>query len=320
MTTNERLKDEQIKDILQNIKKGPKAHLISDCPLCNKEGHFYFNTLTQQWDCKKCGESGNVLSLLFKLGKTNLIRKFVDITNPLQQKIIHFIEDNKEEIEQKSNLKPIKLPIGFKYVNDHPYLRTRNFKQGDYQKYKVGKTALLTKLEDYVIFPVMENGDCYGYVARLGYEDKNKPKYLNSKTDFHLLLYGLDEIEFFVDTVILVEGILTKKACEERLGLKRTDPVRVCATFGKKISIQQILKLILKGVKNIILIFDEDARKEAQIYSQKIQEYFEQVFVGLVSGGDLDECSDEQFAFCFQNLMEPTEFKYNVLKSKSILL
>ncbi len=42
--------------------------LILDCPLCRKEKHFYVNRFTGLWDCKKCGESGNLYQLKARLG------------------------------------------------------------------------------------------------------------------------------------------------------------------------------------------------------------------------------------------------------------
>jgi ribosomal protein L37AE/L43A len=36
----------------------------ADCPFCDKEQHFFINKTTGQWDCKVCGESGNVYGFL----------------------------------------------------------------------------------------------------------------------------------------------------------------------------------------------------------------------------------------------------------------
>lgn len=38
-----------------------------DCLLCGKDRHFYVNPETGQWDCKSCGEKGNVFTFLEKL-------------------------------------------------------------------------------------------------------------------------------------------------------------------------------------------------------------------------------------------------------------
>jgi len=42
-------------------------NLVGDCPFCGKDRHFYAHKETGQWDCKKCGESGNMFSFLDKI-------------------------------------------------------------------------------------------------------------------------------------------------------------------------------------------------------------------------------------------------------------
>src|SRR5690349_16178294 len=38
-----------------------------DCPLCGKALHFYLRNSTGQWDCKACGEAGNIVTIMTKL-------------------------------------------------------------------------------------------------------------------------------------------------------------------------------------------------------------------------------------------------------------
>lgn len=40
------------------------TQVIGTCPLCNKTKHFYINRDTGLWDCKSCGEKGNIYTLL----------------------------------------------------------------------------------------------------------------------------------------------------------------------------------------------------------------------------------------------------------------
>lgn len=47
------------------LSKAGKQH-VGDCPFCADDGHFFINE-DGQWDCKKCGESGNAYSFLAKL-------------------------------------------------------------------------------------------------------------------------------------------------------------------------------------------------------------------------------------------------------------
>lgn len=44
----------------------------SDCPLCLKEEHFFVNDKTGQFNCKKCGETGNVYSFMTKFHAMSL--------------------------------------------------------------------------------------------------------------------------------------------------------------------------------------------------------------------------------------------------------
>ena len=328
---NARLDDDQVYDLLSNINKGPKNHLISDCPICGKERHFYFNVITQRWDCKKCGKAGDIIYLLSLLGKLGLIRRFVDVTKELQNKIVNLLEETSKELTEEDLILPkVRMPIGFEEVSNHNYLKSRGFSEEDYKRYPVGVTDVNTKFEDYVIFPVLEDKLPRAFIGRktwtkdqfLVHEKKYghaPPRYNNSKTNFQLLLYGLDEIMFYVDTAILVEGIFTKIATDRRLDIQEGDPFRCLATFGKKISKAQIMKLLLRGIKNIIIVFDPDAVNEAYKYARELQKYFDKVQVGFVSGGDLDDCSDEAFIRCFQRLMDPIEFKNSIIQKKKLI-
>lgn len=43
-----------------------RKEMRTDCPFCDKPNHLYLNTETTQWECKRCGESGNFYTLLTK--------------------------------------------------------------------------------------------------------------------------------------------------------------------------------------------------------------------------------------------------------------
>ena len=76
---NVKLDDDDLKSILDNPRSGPKNHFISDCPMCGKSRHFYINRDSQLWDCKKCGEQGNIILLLSHLGKLFLLGEYKSI-------------------------------------------------------------------------------------------------------------------------------------------------------------------------------------------------------------------------------------------------
>lgn len=44
-----------------------------DCPFCSKEGKFFINADTTQWDCKSCGLSGNATTFIRKLWEASTL-------------------------------------------------------------------------------------------------------------------------------------------------------------------------------------------------------------------------------------------------------
>ena len=48
--------------------KEANGELITNCLFCDKDGHLYFNKATGQYDCKRCGETGNIFTLAKHLG------------------------------------------------------------------------------------------------------------------------------------------------------------------------------------------------------------------------------------------------------------
>ena len=61
-------------------------HATADCPYCLKEAKFYINTETNQWDCKSCGESGNLYTFLaylheFSLRENTKVSDYKDIAD-----------------------------------------------------------------------------------------------------------------------------------------------------------------------------------------------------------------------------------------------
>ena len=43
--------------------------IVNECPICHDtKKHFYMQSETGLWDCKKCGESGNLFQLKKYLG------------------------------------------------------------------------------------------------------------------------------------------------------------------------------------------------------------------------------------------------------------
>lgn len=339
------IKDEILSSILINPRiTGTGSHYICDCPFCKKEQHLYVQRKTHKvnsrgqnmsymWECKKCNESGMIFRLLRELGRLDIIQFKPSINANKVEKKIDILKEGEElnlDTPKKSK------PLGFKFTKNHPYLIDRGFSEEQHEFFSVGTTSLLKSLKDYVIFLILEEGICKGYVARStwsneeikAFNEKAKvnrtPKHLrynNSvNTDFALLLFGYDEIiPNVTKTVILVEGVTDKANVDRLLNLYQRDDIKCCATFGKKCSDAQIAKLQKKGIDNVILLYDPDAIENSKSYSVKIAKYFT-VQVGYLSGDKDPGClnSDELYLI-LSRLESPLSFKISKVAKKGLL-
>ena len=225
-----KLSREKLEQLLSDCRlDARRENLVTKCPKCgyNEFGiSLAENHLFGCYRKKKCGFTGNIFTLLHYLGKyeeyvTRGEIYSVSNTNTIEKKIRSGV--NKEiEITDSPNLS---LPVGWKSTQSHPYLDERGFTTADYQKYNPGVTKLLSKFQNYIIFPVVENKEIKGYVARhiwskskIDSWNKSKEKGLqiqryrnSSEADFSKLVLGIDELSEQTETLIIVEGIFDKK-------------------------------------------------------------------------------------------------------------
>ena len=266
------------------------------------------------WDCKKCGASGNIFKLLQYLDKLYLLGgKTVDETNHISS--IRNINDVNDEIKYVEEPK-VKLPVGWKQLdNSNEYLMSRGITPKLCKRYHFGATTLMRKYSGYVIVPIYDNGVVRGFIGRYGAKmvPDNVLRYSNSEhTKFSKLLFGYDEITENTVTVILVEGIFDKIAVDKVLGLWNCEEVKCVATFGKKISDEQILKLELKGIQRVILLYDFDAVKDIKKYGLILQQHFNTV-ITFTTKKDIDECTPEEALRVFEHLYSPSDFNTDVI-------
>lgn len=317
-------------------------HIISDCPFCLKEGHFYLNIqkifkknekgqYISAFDCKKCSETGNLKKLLKQFDREHLLEEeSLNISKFAKKSIFNAVLP----IEQEKILKKVNLPSGFKRLFHDEYLESRGFLQRDYTKYIIGKTDLLFKYNNYIIIGVVEDGEVKGFVSRskIGKEEikvinkineesgrkKKFLRYINSKTDFSKLLFGLDEIGYSTEWVILVEGIFDKFSVDRALDLDFDMSMKCCVTFGKSISHYQIDKLKKKGIKNLIIIQDPDAVKESKRHANDLNSDFN-VLVGYTGDNDLGDSTKYEILNVMNNLRTPKLYSLNTILKRKLL-
>ncbi len=319
--------DELLKRSLLNATlNGLQSHYISDCPFCGKSQHLYVQRKTSRttrggknasyyWQCKKCDSGGGIFKLLKKLDKLHIIsnQREVNILDTFVKKSLF-----EQEVQVQQHNPP--RPLGWKSIKHHSYLNNRGFEPWQYLLYSAGTTVIDPSLRKYIVFKVINNSEYNGYVARLFTEDDQLLRYKNSKlTDFSTLLFGLDEINCNTDTVIIVEGLFDKAAVDRVLELYIEDDVKCVACFGKKISIVQINAILNKGVRNIVVLYDNDAVEATKKYSNELSAHFDSVRVGWVEYGDPGDISSiDQMSHILDNLYDPVEFSLSKVSIKQL--
>lgn len=332
-----KLSEEILLSIIHKSYRDSKgANVVGTCPYCEKEDHFGISIHKDgnPWRCLKCGRSGKkIYGLLKHIGKSDLIHGKRDVVHSKPIKI----NINIPKSEKLNVYLPKKsLPLGWKRIFSDSYLDSRGFLKEDYNFYKVGRTSIFKQLKDYIIILVEENVECKGYVARCDwdkekfkeYNDRAKAegtlqklRYQNSaNTDFGKLLFGFDEIiSGITKTVILVEGIFGKVNVTRTLSLYDNEETKCCATFGKKVSVEQLHKLKDAGIENIILIFDNDAINDSKRYGADLEYNFSTLIGFLKDERDPGDLSEEEIWDVMSNLMSPVEFSNSKIKKIKLI-
>lgn len=317
--------DEDLRSLFSGVKRAGRGQYLTNCPFCNKPDHFYINKTTQLWDCKRCSEEGNVIKLLKHLDKLFLLGEFKSVTRGKVKLLGELFSDEVDE-EIDLNPKARKLPVGFERLKKDLYWNNRGFTNYDFKKYKIGKTDLVGKMKNYSIISVEEDGRCVGYLSRVKMSkaeikeaEKAGQKVIRYRNDkgakFSNLLLGIDEITKETKTIILLEGFPDKVTLDRLFKLDQQQEMKCCVTFGKKISRNQVLKLLAKGIENIILVFDYDAIKEMKKQGAILQEYFNQVLIGFTMNGDINDSTDEEVFDMFSKLKTVADFKRKTVKT-----
>lgn len=319
-----------------NAKRdGSGKNLIAErCPFCGKEKKFgiYVGKETERKKpfvahCFSCGYSTYTLEqLLNAVGRPDLITlPTTNLDTRLDTGILFPLEE--EEIDD--SLDVVELPEFSRRSFTNQYLKERGFTFDDYEYFPVYTTyGLNRKFDNYVIFPIIDDGDIVGYVARhtsskKEIDDHNKKNRYNggfrimrfknsTENEFIKLLYNYDAvIEGETDTVIIVEGIFDVIALTRKLDLYDNPSITIVATFGKKISLQQIYKLQIKGVRTIVIGYDGDAVEAIKKAVEKLNKYFS-IFIADIPDAqkDWEDLNFEEIYTILSNrLRTPVEYK-----------
>lgn len=130
------------------------------------------------------------------------------------------------------------------------------------------------------------------------------------------MLLGYDELNFLTKTVILVEGIFDKIRIDQALKLNTMDStIKCCCTFGKSLSRYQIEKLMLKGVRVVVLGYDPDAISAMKRIGIDLSRFFDKVMVccDLINFKDFGASSDKEIIRVFNGVQNFKDFRLRAI-------
>lgn len=318
---------------------GGRKNIVADCPWCGKKQKYGIRIAPDQ------GRRKQFMSHCFSCGRTTMtLNDLLDLYQRPDLKVADKVEttledweagNQIEEEELDDTLVEVELPEGYKQCKKNQYLKSREYTERDYTYFPVGTTRGLNfKYDDYVIFPIVDCGKNVGFVSRHiwpkdkieeynrkqslrgGFQiQRYKNSYGEGYNDFQRLLYNIDNvIQDETDTVILCEGIFDVIALTRKLMLYDNHRIAAVATFGKKISDVQAYRLQAKGVRTIVIGYDNDAEDGILSAADFLSSFFD-VFIAPVQG-DGKDWDDADFwdiydAFA-SNLMTPFEFRHQL--------
>lgn len=301
---------------------GRKNILVQHCPFCGHDGYKFGIYVGVSTGYKKFGASNcyhcnrkyrDLKGTLDALGYMDLMPKeTIDLDDSLTHELNLFDDD-----EIDDDLVEIQMPKGYKRCFKNLYLKSRGFRADDFEYFPCGTNRNLDlKFADYVLLEIRDAGRLVGFVGRHTWSKEDIEEYnirhryqirrYNNSTEngFGKLLYNYDAIkQYKTRTVILCEGAFDVIALTRKLDLYDNPSIVPVATFGKKISEVQIFKLQNKGVEQIVLGFDADARETTGNVAMQLDKYFDVYIADLemANGKDWDEMEVEDIYDVFAN-------------------
>lgn len=324
------ISDELLYDLGGKLDGSRRNILVPNCPFCGHDGFKYGIYIGNNVGKKRFGMSncyhcnrrfGSLKETLKALGREDLIpteTAELDDDTDISAMFDDEIDDDLVEIT---------MPRGYKRCYKNTYLKSRGWITDDYEYFPVGTNrAIEREYQDYIILEVLDEGRRVGFVARsiLSKEEIDSynarhhyqiRRYKNSNEQngngFAKMLYNYDAIEPMVThSVILCEGPFDVVGLNRKLELYDNKSIVPVATFGKKISQEQMFKLQKKGVEQIVIGYDNDAKETTSRIGMELEKYFDVLIADIPDGvgKDWDEMDVEDiydvFAFNLKTIRE----------------
>ncbi len=225
--------------------------LFNDCDKDSKgnEGHLYFNAETGQYECKKCGERGNLTTLKKHFGEIEL--------KPCKKSTF-----NTELVEKYHEALPNHI---------REYLHGRGLTDIIINAYKLGWGTFYGK--KWITIPIP---DIYGNFSF--FKLREDPNTGNNKITYpkeiKAQIYGLDTLASNTEKIVICEGEL------DRLLLLSKDVPAITSTHGAMTFKEEWIETIGKN-KKIYICFDNDetGKKGAERVAKLLESTKNEIYI-----------------------------------------
>ena len=243
-----------LESVLGKGKRTTDSNIAYHCPFCHHhKPKLELNTDSQHWHCWVCNTSGRKISVLFR--KLNVDRN-------KHAKLASLLDDAKYQPKvTTTNTEIVQLPSEFKplwrldtlspeYRNAVYYLKRRGIGIVDILRYRIGYCTDGMYSGKIIIPSYDANGALNYFVSRAYYED-DAFKHKNPRVSKDIIGFEL-HVNWNMP-ITLVEGAF------DAIAVRRN----AIPLFGKVISNTLKRRIVERGVKEIYICLDQDARKQA---------------------------------------------------------
>lgn len=257
---NKQYKDKVYAYFLNRLRMFPyrRGWLKGDCPFCGKAHKFGVNLNNNRVNCFICGDHGSPIDTIMSIEKLDSYKELKVFLKVFEG--IEFFERPKEKKVVTTQIELPKEYINIRLGTSRFGEMARNYLTG--RGFDIDELSLKGygycregRYQGYIIIPFFVGGQLVYFNTRKFFG--NGPKYDNPTIEEagvgkSIIVYNLDAL-YLYDTVYIMEGVLNAETMGDQ-GI---------ATGGKAVSPKQLSMIIKSPVKNIILLLDPDAVKEA---------------------------------------------------------
>jgi DNA primase len=244
----------------------------------DQSNHLGINLQSKVFSCFKCAEKGNAIKLIQTIDGCNVKTAFNTIREYSGDAFIP---------REKHYQSKVKFPLGTSknFSTQHlSFLENRRYEaQTVIKQYDLYTTGPVGDYKHRLLIPIFIKNRIVSFVGR-DITNQSKIKYKNSSEQYSIkdvkqCLYNMDSI--IRDKAVVVEGIFDAW----RIGNGAV------ATFGTKYTREQLR--LLKGLKQVFVMYDEDASAISEKLAYDLTAFVPQVEVLKLSEGDPDNLTDD---------------------------